>query len=142
MGLGGWWQPASRLGARILRNTSPRICWQRCANLAALHPLPSMHSRLPHHTSPTLLCATPLHPTPHPAPLHASPPAQNRAVVNLFKGPNMIEDTHRTLQQLERGDLKLRVRALEAERALARVAVSWGAIQAHAALEGHAALLC
>jgi hypothetical protein len=49
---------------------------------------------------------------------------QNRAVVNLFKGPNMIEDTYTTLQQLERGDLKLRVRALEAERALTRVAVS------------------
>lgn len=47
---------------------------------------------------------------------------QNRAVGNLFKGPNMIEDTYETLQQIERGDVKLRVRALEAERALGRVA--------------------
>ncbi|EFN50947.1 hypothetical protein CHLNCDRAFT_33282, partial [Chlorella variabilis] len=45
---------------------------------------------------------------------------QNRAVANLFKGPNMIEDTYTVMQQLERGDLKLRVRALEAERALTR----------------------
>jgi predicted unusual protein kinase regulating ubiquinone biosynthesis (AarF/ABC1/UbiB family) len=48
---------------------------------------------------------------------------QNRAVKNLFKGPNMIEDTHSTIRQLERGDLKLRVRSLEAERALSRVAL-------------------
>ena len=46
---------------------------------------------------------------------------QNRAFGNLFKGPNMIEDTYSTIQQLERGDLKLRVRALEAERALTRM---------------------
>ena len=48
---------------------------------------------------------------------------QNRAVGNLFKGPNMIEDTYNTINQLERGDLKLRVRALEAERSLSRMAI-------------------
>lgn len=46
---------------------------------------------------------------------------QNRAVVNLFRGPNMIEDIATTMKGLERGDIKLRVRALETERALVRV---------------------
>jgi hypothetical protein len=49
--------------------------------------------------------------------------AQNRAVVNLFRGPNMIEDVAMTMRRLEDGDLKLRVRALDSERALNRVLV-------------------
>jgi hypothetical protein len=48
---------------------------------------------------------------------------QNRAVRNLFTGPNMIEDVALTVASLRSGDLKLRVRALEAERALDRVQV-------------------
>lgn len=48
---------------------------------------------------------------------------QNRAVRNLFTGPNMIEDVATTVENLRSGDLKLRVRALEAERALDRVQV-------------------
>jgi len=47
--------------------------------------------------------------------------AQNRAVRNLFRGPNLIDDVATTVRGLERGDIKLRVRALEAERALNRV---------------------
>ena len=47
--------------------------------------------------------------------------AQNRAVKNLFRGPNLIDDVATTVRGLERGDIKLRVRALEAERALNRV---------------------
>ncbi len=49
--------------------------------------------------------------------------AQNRAVVNLFRGPNLIEDVATTMRRLEEGDLKLRVRALDSERALTRVLV-------------------
>jgi hypothetical protein len=48
---------------------------------------------------------------------------QNRAVKNLFRGPNQIEDIASMMAKLEKGDLKLRVRALEAERALSRVQV-------------------
>jgi hypothetical protein len=49
------------------------------------------------------------------------PGRQNRAVRNLFQGPNLIEDVAVAVRKLERGELKPRVRALEAERALARV---------------------
>ena len=48
---------------------------------------------------------------------------QDRAFKNLFRSPNMLEDVALTTRALERGDLKLRVRALEAERALNRVQV-------------------
>jgi hypothetical protein len=44
-------------------------------------------------------------------------------VVNLFRGPNRIESIGSVVDRLESGDLKLRVRALEAERALTRVQV-------------------
>ena len=48
---------------------------------------------------------------------------QNRAIVNLFKGPDAIEDIAEVVRAIERGKLKIRVRALEAERAIERVAV-------------------
>ena len=50
---------------------------------------------------------------------------QDRAFKNLFRSPNMLEDVALTTRALERGDLKLRVRALEAERALNRVQVQY-----------------
>jgi len=50
---------------------------------------------------------------------------QNRAVVNLFRGPNLIDDVATTMRRLEDGDLKLRVRALDSERALTRVLVRY-----------------
>merc|ERR1719389_1031444 len=52
---------------------------------------------------------------------------QNRAFKNLFTGPNSIEYIEQTIEQLERGDLKLRVRALGAERAVDRVRIMQGA---------------
>jgi predicted unusual protein kinase regulating ubiquinone biosynthesis (AarF/ABC1/UbiB family) len=48
---------------------------------------------------------------------------QNKAIVNLFKGPDAIEEIAEIIKAIERGKLKIRVRALEAERALERVAV-------------------
>lgn len=48
---------------------------------------------------------------------------QNRALGNLFTSPNRIEDIAASLSRLERGDVKLRVRALDAERTLTRVTV-------------------
>lgn len=48
---------------------------------------------------------------------------QNRAFKNLFVGPNRIEDVAMSMQRIERGDVKLRVRALETERAINRVTV-------------------
>ena len=52
------------------------------------------------------------------------PILQNRAVRNLFVSPNRIEDVADSMRRIERGDIKLRVRALETERALTRVTVS------------------
>merc|ERR1719424_2664035 len=49
--------------------------------------------------------------------------AQNKAIVNLFKGPDAIEEIVDVIRAIERGRLKIRVRALEAERAIERVAV-------------------
>ena len=47
---------------------------------------------------------------------------QNEAFVNLFQGPDKIAYMEDTLRRMESGDLKLRVRNLEAERAFKRVA--------------------
>lgn len=54
--------------------------------------------------------------------------AQNRAVVNLFKGPDRIEDVYNVLYKIEQGQFKPRVRALEVERAVDRVRVMQGII--------------
>lgn len=70
-------------------------------------------------------------PSPLPPPPSCLSPVQNRAVVNLFKGPNAIEGIATTVDRLATGDLKLRVRALEAERALTRVA-AWQKVVASA----------
>merc|ERR1712216_192235 len=52
--------------------------------------------------------------------------AQTKAIVNLFKGPDAIYDIADTMRRIETGKLKIRVRALEAERALDRVAIMQG----------------
>ncbi|KAH7565881.1 hypothetical protein JRO89_XS08G0029900 [Xanthoceras sorbifolium] len=47
---------------------------------------------------------------------------QSRAFYNLFRQADRVEKLAETIQRLEQGDLKLRVRALESERAFQRVA--------------------
>ncbi|XP_019197897.1 PREDICTED: uncharacterized protein LOC109191707 [Ipomoea nil] len=47
---------------------------------------------------------------------------QNRAFYNLFRQADRVEKLAEIIQRLEQGDLKLRVRALESERAFQRVA--------------------
>ncbi|KAE8715826.1 ABC2 isoform 2 [Hibiscus syriacus] len=47
---------------------------------------------------------------------------QSRAFYNLFRQADRVEKLAETIQRLEQGDLKLRVRNLEAERAFQRVA--------------------
>ncbi|XP_051115718.1 protein ACTIVITY OF BC1 COMPLEX KINASE 8, chloroplastic [Andrographis paniculata] len=47
---------------------------------------------------------------------------QSRAFSNLFRQADRVEKLAEIIQQLEQGDLKLRVRALESERAFQRVA--------------------
>ncbi|KAG8071174.1 hypothetical protein GUJ93_ZPchr0006g42131 [Zizania palustris] len=47
---------------------------------------------------------------------------QSRAFYNLFRQPDRVEKLAQIIERLEQGDLKLRVRALESERAFQRVA--------------------
>uniref|UniRef100_A0A0D9VHG3 ABC1 atypical kinase-like domain-containing protein n=1 Tax=Leersia perrieri TaxID=77586 RepID=A0A0D9VHG3_9ORYZ len=47
---------------------------------------------------------------------------QSRAFYNLFRQPDRVEKLAQIIERLEQGDLKLRVRALESERAFKRVA--------------------
>jgi len=49
--------------------------------------------------------------------------AQARALVNLFKGPDRIENVDSLLSRIESGAFKPRVRALEVERAVERLRV-------------------
>ncbi|XP_040376881.1 protein ACTIVITY OF BC1 COMPLEX KINASE 8, chloroplastic [Oryza brachyantha] len=47
---------------------------------------------------------------------------QSRAFYNLFRQPDRVEKLAQIIERLEQGDLKLRVRTLESERAFKRVA--------------------
>ncbi|TVU29563.1 hypothetical protein EJB05_21135 [Eragrostis curvula] len=47
---------------------------------------------------------------------------QSRAFYNLFRQPDRVEKLAQIIERLEQGDLKLRVRTLESERAFQRVA--------------------
>ncbi|KAG0469764.1 hypothetical protein HPP92_016464 [Vanilla planifolia] len=49
---------------------------------------------------------------------------QSRAFYNLFRQADRVEKLAEIIQRLEQGDLKLRVRALESERAFQRVAAA------------------
>lgn len=53
---------------------------------------------------------------------------QSRAFSNLFRQADRVEKLAEVIQRLEQGDLKLRVRALESERAFKRVASAQKAI--------------
>jgi len=48
---------------------------------------------------------------------------QSRAFVNLFKSSSRVEEISSVVSRLQNGDIKLRVRALEAERALNRMSI-------------------
>jgi hypothetical protein len=48
---------------------------------------------------------------------------QSRAFVNLFKSSSRVEEIGSVVSRLQNGDIKLRVRALEAERALNRMSI-------------------
>ncbi|XP_052143040.1 protein ACTIVITY OF BC1 COMPLEX KINASE 8, chloroplastic [Oryza glaberrima] len=49
---------------------------------------------------------------------------QSRAFYNLFRQPDRVEKLAQIIERLEQGDLKLRVRTLESERAFQRVAAA------------------
>lgn len=70
--------------------------------------------------------------------------AQARALVNLFKGPDRIENVESLLARIESGAFKPRVRALEVERAVERLrvqsAITQRAVLACAALNVGTAL--
>ncbi|CAN0912061.1 Protein ACTIVITY OF BC1 COMPLEX KINASE 8, chloroplastic [Linum grandiflorum] len=62
---------------------------------------------------------------------------QSRAFFNLFRQADRVEKLAETIQRLEQGDLKLRVRTLEAERAFQRVAAVQTTVGSDAILMDH-----